>query len=44
MEPNNFTILNTYDGPGDDMADPVEGTLELPDEVEYEEDCESCVI
>src|SRR6056300_699053 len=37
--------FNTYDGSGDDMADRVEGiTLELPDEVEYEEACDSCTI
>ena len=37
--------FNTYDGSGDDMSDRVEGiTLELPDEVQYEEDCDSCTI
>ena len=37
--------FNTYDGSGDDMSDRVEGvTLELPDEVEYEEACDSCTI
>jgi ribonucleoside-diphosphate reductase alpha chain len=37
--------FNTYDGSGDDMSDRVEGvSLELPDEVEYEEACDSCTI
>jgi len=37
--------FNTYDGSGDDMSDRVEGVmLELPDEVEYEEACDSCTI
>ena len=37
--------FNTYDGSGDDMADRVEGVeLTLPDEIQYEEDCDSCTI
>src|SRR5210317_1752925 len=37
--------FNTYDGSGDDMSDRVEGiSLELPDEIQYEEDCDSCTI
>jgi ribonucleoside-diphosphate reductase alpha chain len=37
--------FNTYDGSGDDMSDRVEGIeLALPDEIEYEEDCDSCTI
>src|SRR5210317_2155108 len=37
--------FNTYDGSGDDMSDRVEGIqLELPDEVEYDEACDSCTI
>src|SRR6056300_573132 len=37
--------FNTYDGSGDDMSDRVEGvSLELPEEVEYEEACDSCTI
>jgi ribonucleoside-diphosphate reductase alpha chain len=37
--------FNTYDGSGDDMSDRVEGIeLALPDEVEYDEACDSCTI
>ena len=37
--------FNTFDGSGDDMADRVDSvTLELPDELEYEEACDSCTI
>ena len=37
--------FNTFDGSGDDMADRVDSVkLELPDELEYEEACDSCTI
>jgi ribonucleoside-diphosphate reductase alpha chain len=38
--------FNTFDGSGDDMSDRVDTSvkLELPDEVGYEEECDSCTI